>query len=86
VGWVGVSSEWPFTFFGKAYFEALQNTYSFPEAFERAKPVIADRERQEHFTPSEPKMFVGESIKQHLEKFVELRESSAKATSTGLAE
>jgi hypothetical protein len=82
----GCSNEADFTFFGKAYFEALQNTYSFPEAFERAKPVIADRERQEHFTHSEPKMFVGESIKQYLEKFVELRQSSAKATSAGLAE
>lgn len=82
----GCSNEADFTFFGKAYFEALQNTYSFTEAFERAKPVIAERERQEHFTHSEPRMFVGESIKQHLEKLVKLRESSAKGTSAALAE
>ena len=82
----GCSNEADFTFFGKAYFEALQNTYSFPEAFERAKPVIADRETLAHYAHSEPKMFVGESIKQQLDKLARQRESSAKATSAALAE
>ncbi|MGH7830012.1 MAG: C13 family peptidase [Candidatus Binatia bacterium] len=63
----GCSNEAEWTYFGKAYFdEALRSTYSFVEAFEIAKPVIAERERKERHKPSDPQMALGESIKSKL--------------------
>ena len=63
----GCSNEAEWTYFGKAYFdEALRHTYSFVKAFELAKPVIADRERKEDFTPSEPQMALGRAIEPKL--------------------
>jgi len=82
----GCSNDADFTYFGKAYFDALQQTYSFVDAFELAKPMIARRESEAHFGHSEPAMFVGESIKGALEDFVRARELSAKAKSAGLTE
>lgn len=59
------AAEW--TYFGRAYFdEALRKTYSFVEAFELARPVIAERERKEGYTPSEPQMALGQGIKPKL--------------------
>jgi hypothetical protein len=78
----GCSNDADFTYFGKAYFdEALRQTYSFSEAFELARPMIAERERKEKFVPSEPRMFVGEHIKRALDKFVRLRQSAVKRSS-----
>lgn len=74
----GCSNDADFTYFGKAYFEALQQTYSFSEAFELAKPVIASREREAHYRQSNPRISVGPNIKRALEDFVRQRESSAK--------
>jgi len=72
----GCSNDADFTYFGKAYFdEALRRTYSFSEAFDMARPVIAERERKENYVPSDPRMFVGEGIKGALEEFVSLRRS-----------
>ena len=82
----GCSNDADFTYFGKAYFEALQQTYSFIDAFELAKPMIARREDEAHFRHSEPAIFVGESIKGVLEDFAHARESSAKAKSAQLTE
>lgn len=60
----GCSNEADWTYFGKAYFdEALRKTYSFVEAFEIAKPVLAQREKKEGYTPSDPQMALGEGIK-----------------------
>ena len=59
----GCSNEAQFTYFGKAYFdEALRTTDSFAEAFDRALPVIAERERKEDYTPSMPQRRVGARI------------------------
>ena len=75
----GCSNDADFTYFGKAYFdEALRLTYSFSEAFEIAKPVIAERERQANFSGSDPKMFMGREIEAALERFVKAREAAAK--------
>ena len=50
----GCSNEADFTYFGKAYFdEALRATDSFSEAFDRALPVIAEREKKEDYEPSD---------------------------------
>jgi hypothetical protein len=59
----GCSNEAERTYFGKAYFdEALRGTYSFTQAFEQAKPVIAARERRDGYDPSNPQMVVGDAI------------------------
>jgi len=59
----GCSNEADFTYFGKAYFDqALRETYSFIEAFEKAKPLIAEREKKENYDGSEPQIFIGENI------------------------
>jgi hypothetical protein len=63
----GCSDEAEWTYFGKAYFdEALRKTYSFVTAFELAKPVIAEREREQGYQPSDPQMALGEAIKPKL--------------------
>ena len=63
----GCSNENDWTYFGKAYFdEALRETTSFTEAFEAAKPVIAEREKKQGFDPSMPQISEGAAIKAKL--------------------
>ena len=63
----GCSNEAELTYFGKAYFdEALRATDSFSDAFDRALPAIAERERKEDYKPSEPQRYVGARIEQTL--------------------
>jgi hypothetical protein len=51
------------TWFGKAYFdEALRRTRSFTEAFEFARAAVAQREREQKVTASNPQMYVGAAI------------------------
>ena len=70
----GCSNENDYTYFGKAYFdEALRKTTSFVEAFEMAKPLIAERERKEEETPSEPQISLGKEIAPVLEVFAKER-------------
>ena len=53
-----------FTYFGQAFFqEALKKTSSFIDAFELARAAIAERERAEGLTPSEPQIHVGDAIR-----------------------
>ena len=63
----GCGTESEFTFFGKAVFdEELRRTYSFSEAFSRAKKSIAQREREQKFEPSNPQIHGGEAIAEKL--------------------
>jgi Peptidase C13 family len=65
----GCSNEAEWTYFGKAFFdEALRKTHSFVEALDIAKPVIAAREKEQGYVPSEPQMALGEDIKTKLTK------------------
>jgi Peptidase C13 family len=65
----GCSNQAEWTYFGKAFFdEALRKTHSFVEALEIAKPVIAAREKEQGYTPSEPQMSLGEDIQPKLVK------------------
>ncbi|HJU61329.1 MAG TPA: C13 family peptidase [Candidatus Binatia bacterium] len=65
----GCSNEAEWTYFGKAFFdEALRKTHSFVEALEIAKPVIAGREKEQGYTPSEPQMALGEDLRPILMK------------------
>jgi len=65
----GCGTESDFTYFGRAYFdEALRATSSFTAAFENARARIAQRERAEALTPSNPQMFVGARMPAKLEE------------------
>jgi hypothetical protein len=65
----GCSNEATWTYFGKAYFdEALRADYSFIRAFETAKPAIEKRERQDEYTPSDPRISIGAKIVPRLEQ------------------
>ena len=58
------------TWFGKAYFDdALRRTRSFTGAFEFARQEVAEREREQRFTASNPQMYVGAAIKNKLPGF-----------------
>ncbi len=72
----GCSNEADFTYFGKAYFdEALRTSDSFIDAFDVAAPVIAEREKKDNYTPSEPQRYVGANI---AAKLAAWREANAK--------
>lgn len=63
----GCGSESDFTYFGRAYFDqALRTTTSFTDAFVRAKASIANLERSQQLTPSNPQMSVGAKIEAKL--------------------
>jgi hypothetical protein len=79
----GCSNENDYTYFGKAYFdEALRKTWSFVEAFENAKPIIAAREKREDYTPSDPQIALGKDIVPVLEAFARERGKAASAATT----
>lgn len=60
----GCESDSDFTWFGKAFFaEELRRTHSFTAAFEKARKAIAQREREEKETPSNPQIFEGREIR-----------------------
>ena len=50
----------------RVFDEELRRTYSFSEAFSRAKKSIAQREREQKFEPSNPQIHVGEAIAEKL--------------------
>ncbi|MHB8535390.1 MAG: C13 family peptidase [Sulfuricaulis sp.] len=59
----GCGSESNFTYFAKALFdEQLRHTYSFEEAFNRAVPIIREREKAQRDEFSNPQMAVGDAI------------------------
>jgi hypothetical protein len=56
------------TWFGRAFFdEALRHTFSLTAAFERARALIAERERAEGYQASDPQIHVGAEIAPRLE-------------------
>ena len=63
----GCDNKSEFTYFGQAFFqEALKRTTSLTEAFDMAKAAIAERERAEGLTPSEPQISIGAAIRDKL--------------------
>jgi hypothetical protein len=66
----GCTNEADFTYFGQAYFrDALAGTRSFTEAFEIAKPAIAEREAKTEYVHSDPQMYIGSRIQAALDDF-----------------
>ena len=63
----GCSHENEWTYFGRAYFaEALVETRKFIDAFERARAAVTQREDDEGRDSSDPQIWVGEQIAEHL--------------------
>lgn len=57
------------TWFGKAYFDdALRRTRSFTEAFGLARKEVAQRERQQRYTASNPQIYVGAAMREKLRR------------------
>ncbi|HUH95498.1 MAG TPA: C13 family peptidase [Casimicrobiaceae bacterium] len=78
----GCGTESAATYFGDAMFNhALRFDDSFVRAFEDAKKLIAERERAEKRTPSNPQIFVGRSMEVKLPKLeAELRQRRSGGT------
>ena len=75
----GCSNEADFTYFGKAVFdEALRQTFSFPEAFARAVPVLRERETKVSHDFSNPQIAEGDQAKATLERLRLRLEARAK--------
>jgi len=65
----GCGNKSEFTYFGKAVFEEqLRTNYNFIDAFGKSIESISAREKNEKHEPSNPQLFVGEKIKEKLEK------------------
>ncbi|MGH6932082.1 MAG: C13 family peptidase [Dongiaceae bacterium] len=65
----GCGNENDFTYFGEAYFDQqLRREYSFVAAFENARRAIAERERTEKLTPSDPQIHIGSAIQTKLDE------------------
>lgn len=63
----GCGSGNEYTYFGKALFdEQLRNTFSITNAFNQAAISIAEREKSENLTPSEPQLYSTKKIIRHL--------------------
>ncbi|HVY81033.1 MAG TPA: C13 family peptidase [Steroidobacteraceae bacterium] len=63
----GCADDRDLTYFGEAFLrDALPGAPSLEAAFAKARDLIAQREKQEHLTPSHPQMFVGDAIRQKL--------------------
>lgn len=74
----GCGADSRLTYFGKAFFdEALRETFSFPEAFEKARANIAAREVREKFEHSNPEIFVGAEIRGKLDRLARRMEARA---------
>ena len=73
----GCEANSKFTWFSQAFFDqALRSTRSFSAAFALAKAAVAEREKSEGFTPSNPQMYLGEAMKAKLEALEHRLESS----------
>ncbi len=63
-----------FTWFSKAYFDQAlreqvkQGGYSFTAAFDRAKVLVAEREKEAGFEPSNPQMHLGNAMREKLKE------------------
>lgn len=57
-----------FTYFGEALYENNLADADYQAAFERAKAVVAEREREEGLEPSLPQLWIGEAMAAKLEE------------------
>lgn len=63
----GCADDRDLTYFGEAFYrDAMPRAISLREAFAQAKAAIAEREKYEKVTPSDPQAFFGEAIEKKL--------------------
>jgi hypothetical protein len=68
----GCSDDRHLTYFGEAFFrDALPGARTLREAFETARDSIAERENEEHFTPSEPQSHFGAAAEGLVDELLE---------------
>lgn len=66
----GCGAQSQLTWFGHAYLvDALNRTADFHQAFDDARDEIAAWETRDHYTPSEPKLYIGADIAAQLAKW-----------------
>jgi Peptidase C13 family len=64
----GCTHENDWTHFGEAFFnEGMTRTPSFIDAFDIAREWLTRREKADRLDPSNPQLFVGDAIREHLE-------------------
>ncbi len=81
----GCTDDAEYTYFGRAFLvEALAENTNFNEAFDAARAVIASRETEAGFTPSEPQIAVGKTIEAYMEKQWASRKKSGTTSQAGL--
>lgn len=73
----GCGHDGRFTYFGEAFFNyALNQTLSLVDAFHIAEQRISQREQDEGYKPSRPRMIIGEKIEQKLDAFYDTLEKT----------
>ncbi|MCY1286917.1 Peptidase C13 family protein [compost metagenome] len=78
----GCSEENDFTYFGHALFaDALNETDDLERAFERAKELVAAREKADDFEASEPQIWAPQGVLKHWQR---LREAQARKAMSAL--
>ena len=84
----GCRADRELTYFGEALLrDALPPSHSLQEAIDRARTVVAEREKAEDITPSEPQTFLGEKMRGKLAELAFTKtESLAGAASSQRAE
>ncbi|SMC17049.1 Peptidase C13 family protein [Andreprevotia lacus DSM 23236] len=58
----GCADENDFTYYGHALYDALGRQADWQAAFEAARIAVSARERREHITPSNPQLYIGQTI------------------------
>jgi hypothetical protein len=76
----GCGSASDFTYFGQALFDQeLRQTHSFPQAFDRAKVSIRQRELKQGYTPSNPQIALGSLMADKLARMAARLDAAAPA-------
>ena len=79
----GCADDRDLTYFGEAFLQdALPKAASLAAAFQSAREAIAEREKKENLTPSNPQMWVGASMKKKLAELGDLPLGPPVATSS----
>lgn len=73
-----------YTYFGDAYFNhELRGEHSFIRAFDKAARAIRAREQREKLTPSEPQIYIGNAIRERLERLEQRLDGLQAASAAG---
>jgi len=80
----GCSDDRDLTYFGEAFYrDALPGAATLEAAFDQARKAIADRERAEKITPSNPQAFFGPAMAEKLKELESLRPNAGSTRIAG---